>query len=133
MEQGLGEVCSTVLMFNCSCSWGNYTTMEKTSTEFVELARTTDVAPGQVKVYEVEGLHIALCNVDGTFYAIDDVCTHDGGPLDQGELEGHQVECPRHGARFDVRSGRALTLPAVMPVRSYPVQVEDGVVKVGLD
>jgi 3-phenylpropionate/trans-cinnamate dioxygenase ferredoxin subunit len=107
--------------------------MEKTSTEFVELASTDDVAPGQVKVYEVEGLHIALCNVDGTFYAIDDVCTHDGGPLDQGELEGHQVECPRHGARFDVRSGRALTLPAVMPVRSYPVQVEDGVVKVGID
>jgi 3-phenylpropionate/trans-cinnamate dioxygenase ferredoxin subunit len=107
--------------------------MEKTSTDFLELAKTTDVAPGQIKVYEVEGLHIALCNVDGTFYAIDDVCTHDGGPLDQGELDGHQVECPRHGARFDVRSGRALTLPAVMPVRSYPVQVEDGVVKVGLD
>ena len=107
--------------------------MEKTSTDFVELAKTTDVGPGQIKVYEVEGLHIALCNVDGTFYAIDDVCTHDGGPLDQGELDGHQVECPRHGARFDVRSGRALTLPAVMPVRSYPVQVEDGVVKVGID
>ena len=106
--------------------------MEKT-TEFVELAGIDEVLPGQVKVYEVEGLRIALCNVDGTFYAIDDVCTHDGGPLDQGELDGHQVECPRHGARFDVRSGRALTLPAVMPVRSYPVQVEDGVVKVGID
>lgn len=107
--------------------------MEKTTTEFVKLAEAVDVAPGQVKVYEVRGRRIALCNVDGTFYAIDDVCTHDGGPLDQGELEGHQIECPRHGARFDVRSGRALTLPAVMPVHSYPVQVEDGVVKVGLD
>ena len=107
--------------------------MEKTFTEFVKLAGTADVAPGQVKVYEVQGRSIALCNVDGTFYAIDDVCTHDGGPLDQGELEGYQIECPRHGARFDVRSGRALALPAVMPVRSYPVRVEDGVVKVGLD
>jgi 3-phenylpropionate/trans-cinnamate dioxygenase ferredoxin subunit len=106
--------------------------MEKTSTEFVTLAETSEVAPGQVKVYEVQGRRIALCNVDGTFYAIDDVCTHDGGPLDQGELDGHQIECPRHGARFDVRSGRALALPAVMPVRSYPVLVEDGVVKVGL-
>jgi 3-phenylpropionate/trans-cinnamate dioxygenase ferredoxin subunit len=107
--------------------------MGNTPAEFVKLAGTADVAPGQVKVYEVRGRRIALCNVEGTFYAIDDVCTHDGGPLDQGELEGHQIECPRHGARFDVRSGRALALPAVMPVRSYPVRVEDGVVKVGLD
>ena len=104
--------------------------MEKISTEFVTLAETTEVAPGQVKVYEVQGRRIALCNVDGAFYAIDDVCTHDGGSLDQGELEGYQIECPRHGARFDVRNGRVLALPAVMPVRSYPVLVEDGVVKV---
>jgi 3-phenylpropionate/trans-cinnamate dioxygenase ferredoxin subunit len=106
--------------------------MEKTSTTFVNLAEIDDVAPGQVKVYEAQGRRIALCNVEGTFYAIDDVCTHDGGPLDQGELQGYQIECPRHGARFDVRSGRVLALPAVMPVRSYPVRVEDGVVKVGL-
>jgi len=106
--------------------------MEMTS-EFVKLAETADVAPGQVRVFEVQGRRIALCNVEGTFYAIDDVCTHDGGPLDQGEIDGHQIECPRHGARFDVRNGRALTLPAVRPVRSYPVQVEDGVVKVGID
>ena len=108
-------------------------TAERTSAEFVKVAEASDVAPGRVKVYEVQGRQIAICNVDGTFYAIDDVCTHDGGALDQGELEGHEIECPRHGARFDVRSGRALTLPAVMPVRSYPVQVEDGAVKVGLD
>src|SRR3989304_10087811 len=107
--------------------------MEKTSTEFVKLARSAEVAPGQVKVYEVQGQRIALCNVEGTFHAIDDVCTHDGGSLDQGELDGHQIECPRHGARFDVRNGRALTLPAVRPVRSYPVQVEGGVVKGRLD
>ena len=106
--------------------------MERTSTEFVKLAETAEVAPGQVKVYEAQGRRIALCNVEGAFYAIDDVCTHDGGSLDQGELEGYQIECPRHGARFDVRSGRVLALPAVMPVRSYPVRVEDGVVKVGL-
>ena len=107
--------------------------MEMTSTEFVTLAETSDVAPGQVKVYEAQGRRIALCNVDGAFYAIADLCTHDGGSLDQGELDGHQIECPRHGARFDVRSGRPLALPAVMPVRSYPLRIEDGVVKVGLD
>lgn len=106
--------------------------MEKASTAFVRVAEASDVASGKVKVCEVQGRRIALCNVDGTFHAIDDVCTHDGGPLGEGDLDGHQIECPRHGARFDVRTGRALTLPAVAAVRSYPVLVEDGVVKVGL-
>ena len=101
--------------------------------DFVKLTETGDVAPGQVKVYEVGGRQIALCNVDGTFYAIDDVCTHDGGSLDQGELDGAQIECPRHGARFDVRTGRALVLPAVVPVRTYPVEVEGTSVKASLD
>jgi 3-phenylpropionate/trans-cinnamate dioxygenase ferredoxin subunit len=100
---------------------------------FVTVAKTSDVEPGKVRVYEVNGRRIALCNVGGTFYAIDDVCTHDGGPLDQGVLEGDQIECPRHGARFDVKTGRALTLPAVMPVRSYPVQVEGDEVRVAVE
>jgi len=100
---------------------------------FVTVGKTDEVAPGTVKVYEVGDRSVAVCNVDGTYYAIDDVCTHDGGPLDQGELEGNEIECPRHGARFDVTDGRALTLPAVMPVQSYPLQVEDGEIKVSLD
>jgi 3-phenylpropionate/trans-cinnamate dioxygenase ferredoxin subunit len=62
--------------------------------------------------------------VDGEFYAIDDVCTHDGGPLGEGELDGEQIECPRHGARFDVRTGKAVTFPAVHPVGTWPVKVE---------
>ena len=98
--------------------------------EFVKLATTSEIPPGKVNVYEVDGRQIAVCNVDGTFYAIDDVCTHDGGSLDQGQLEGDQIECPRHGARFDVKTGRPLTLPAVMPVQSYPVQVEGDEIKV---
>jgi 3-phenylpropionate/trans-cinnamate dioxygenase ferredoxin subunit len=64
-----------------------------------------------------------LCNVEGTIYAIEDVCTHDGGQLDQGTLEGHCIVCPRHGATFDVTTGAALTLPAVLPVQSYKVRV----------
>jgi 3-phenylpropionate/trans-cinnamate dioxygenase ferredoxin subunit len=93
------------------------------SVSWTRVATTDDVAPGHVRVVEVEGLAIALCNVDGAFYAIDDVCTHDEGSLDQGQLDGAQIECPRHGARFDVRSGRALTLPAVRPVHCYAVDV----------
>ena len=98
--------------------------------DYVTVAKTGDVPPGTAKPYDVNGKSIALCNVDGTFYAIDDVCAHDGGELGEGYLEGDQIECPRHGARFDVKTGKALTLPAVMPVNAYPVQVEDGEIKV---
>ncbi len=101
--------------------------------DVVSVGKADEVAPGTVRSFGVDGKQIAVCNVDGTYYAIDDVCTHDGGALDQGELEGDQIECPRHGARFDVKTGRALTLPAVMPVKSYPVHVEDGEIKVEIE
>ena len=101
--------------------------------EFIKVTQTDDIEPGKVNVYEVAGKQIAICNVDGTFYAIADVCTHDGGPLDQGELNGYEIECPRHGALCDVRSGKALTLPAVAPVKSYPVQVNGDDIKVEID
>src|SRR5215469_5538980 len=96
----------------------------------VAVARVEDIPAGTVKVVEANGRRIALCNYGGTFYAIDDECTHDRGPLDQGELVGHEIECPRHGARFDVTTGRATRLPAVRPVRSYKVTVADGSVSV---
>jgi 3-phenylpropionate/trans-cinnamate dioxygenase ferredoxin subunit len=74
----------------------------------------------------VDGLLVVLVNLDGEFYAIEDVCTHDGGPLGEGELEGSELICPRHGARFDVRTGDALTLPAFEPAPTYEVRLEDG-------
>lgn len=98
--------------------------------EWVALVRADQIGPGQVKVAEVADRRIAVCNVDGALFAIDDVCTHDGGSLDQGELVGDQIECPRHGARFDVKTGRALTLPAVFPVQTYPIRRQDGEVEV---
>lgn len=96
----------------------------------VEVAHVEDVPEGKVKVVEVEGRQIALCNYGGQIYAIDDVCTHDRGPLDQGELIGKEIECPRHGARFDVTSGVATRLPAIRPVRTYPVQISDGKISI---
>jgi 3-phenylpropionate/trans-cinnamate dioxygenase ferredoxin subunit len=98
--------------------------------ERVKIADVEAVAPGKVRYVEVEGKRLALCNVDGAFYLIDDVCTHDGGSLDQGELMGYDIECPRHGARFDVRTGRVRALPAIIPIKTYPVQVQDGAVYV---
>ena len=95
------------------------------------VAAVADVAPGTTLSVEVAGAGVLLCNVDGTIYAIEDVCTHDGGPLDQGELEGACVVCPRHGATFDVRSGDA-TMPAVMPVATFPIEIRDGDVYVVL-
>jgi 3-phenylpropionate/trans-cinnamate dioxygenase ferredoxin component len=87
-----------------------------------------DIPAGRVKliVDEVDEVRIAVCNVDGQFYAIEDVCTHDGGPLDQGNLEADEIECPRHGARFNVRTGEATLMPAVVGVRTFPVKVEGG-------
>lgn len=96
-----------------------------------KVAEAANVASGTAMVVEAGGRRLALCNTgDGAFHAIDDVCTHDGGPLDQGVLDGNKIECPRHGARFDVVTGRALTLPAVRPVKTYPTRVTDGVVEV---
>ena len=87
-------------------------------------AKLADVPRGGMKVVETGGVRIALCNVEGKIYAIEDVCTHDDGPLGEGKLQGFEAECPRHGARFDVRTGAVTRMPAVVPVRSFPVRVE---------
>lgn len=94
-------------------------------------AALSEVAPGTTKRVVIAGVEILLCNVDGSLYGIEDVCTHDGGPLDQGELEGACVVCPRHGATFDVRTGDP-TMPAVMPVATFPVEIRGGEIYVDL-
>ena len=91
---------------------------------FVKVGKVEDVPAGTAKVYEIGDRAIAVCNVDGAFYAIDDVCTHDEASLEQGFLEGCEIECPRHGARFDVRTGDVTALPAVVPIETFPVRVE---------
>jgi 3-phenylpropionate/trans-cinnamate dioxygenase ferredoxin subunit len=96
------------------------------------VAKRDEIPPGSTKRVVVDGTAILICNVDDTFYAIEDVCTHDGGPLDQGELQGCRIMCPRHGALFDVTSGAALTLPAVVPLETYPVRAEGDDVLVDL-
>ena len=92
---------------------------------FIRVAQISDVREGTAKVFTVGEVRIALCNVEEKFYAIADICTHDGGPLGEGELADCHIECPRHGARFDVRTGKALCLPAVINVPTYPVEVRD--------
>ena len=92
--------------------------------EPVKAASRSELAPGGKKLLDVDGRAIALFRVnDDSFYAIDDVCTHDGGPLAEGELEGEQIECPRHGARFSVRTGKVLRFPAIEPVTVHEVEL----------
>ena len=91
---------------------------------YVKAARLGDIPAGRVKVVEIGDEEIALCNVDGELYAIANVCTHDDGPLGTGYLLGETIECPRHGARFNVRTGSVVNLPAIVPLPTFDVRVE---------
>ncbi len=92
--------------------------------ESTPVATLSEIAPGTTKRVTVGDEQILLCNVGGTIYAIEDLCTHDGGALDQGQLDGCRIMCPRHGAFFDVTTGAALTLPAILPVGTFAVRTE---------
>src|SRR5438477_10340608 len=92
-----------------------------------------DLLPGESKTVEADYRNVALFNVNGTYYALEDVCTHDGGELSSGPFEGTVVTCPRHGAQFDVRTGAALCMPAVTPTSAFPVKVENGRVLVSIE
>jgi 3-phenylpropionate/trans-cinnamate dioxygenase ferredoxin subunit len=92
-----------------------------------------DIQAERVAVYRIGDHDVAVCNVNGQFYAIDDLCTHDGGSLDQGQLEGDEIECPRHGARFNVTTGEAIQLPAFEPVETHEVRLEGETLQVGVE
>ncbi len=95
------------------------------TTGFAAGLRASQVAPGSVVTVIVQGIPLCVGQTeDGRWGAIDDVCTHDGGDLGDGELDGNAVECPRHGGRFDLFSGRVLAFPPVVPVQAYPVHLD---------
>lgn len=100
--------------------------------EWKTVGRAGDVPEGQAITVDVGDKRLALAKVDGQIYAIDDVCTHDGGPLGEGEVDGYNLECPRHGATFDVRTGKATRLPAAYPVSTYEVRVEGDEIQVNV-
>jgi 3-phenylpropionate/trans-cinnamate dioxygenase ferredoxin subunit len=92
--------------------------------KYLTVGKTSDIAPGTVRVFDVAGQSVAVANVDGQFYAFADVCTHDNGPVAEGELDGCVIECPRHGARFDITTGAVLSMPAVVDLPVYDLRVE---------
>ena len=106
--------------------------VDETQFEFYPVVSADELPNGERLFLEIDGLPMVVFNIAGRFFAIGDVCTHDDGPLGEGELEDYQIVCPRHGARFDVRNGKAMSLPAVVDTPSYPVRVVDGQVEVGV-
>ena len=110
----------------------NYTQLDPSDCEFSDIAAADDIPNGERLFVEIDEAYLVVFNIAGDIYAIEDVCSHDDGPLGDGDLEGHEVACPRHGARFDVRTGKALTLPAVEDISAYPVRIIDGIIQVGL-
>jgi 3-phenylpropionate/trans-cinnamate dioxygenase ferredoxin subunit len=102
------------------------------ATAWTDVAPAGDVPRGEHRVYEVDGRFVAVYNVQDELYAIEDVCTHDGNPLSDGPVEGTEVICSRHGARFCLKTGAALTPPAYEPVATYAVAERDGRLWVGM-
>ncbi|HID22350.1 MAG TPA: non-heme iron oxygenase ferredoxin subunit [Planctomycetaceae bacterium] len=101
--------------------------------QFIKVANVDEIEPGGRLSVVVEDSPVLVIRVGDEFFAIEDVCTHDGQPLTDGPVSGQEITCPRHGARFDLASGRALCMPATEPVRTFPVQVRDGAVYVKAD
>lgn len=99
-------------------------------TNYVTVGTSDELQPGDRMVVQVGRVWVAIFNIDGALYAIQDVCTHDDGPLAEGELHGCEIECPRHGARFDLRDGRVTAPPALIPVPVYDVRIEAGNIQV---
>ncbi len=98
--------------------------------DWIEVCKAEDLRPGEHVVVDLDGTAVAVFNLDGAFYAIEDVCTHDGAEIASGEVEGDVIVCPRHGARFCIRTGEVLTPPAYEDLHVFPVRVENGMVQI---
>lgn len=102
-------------------------------TKWIIVAEQAEFPPGTCRAVDVEGTPVAVFNIDGNYYAIKDVCTHEAGTLSDGETDGLEIICPLHGARFSLVTGAALAPPAYEPVATFPVRIEAGLVQVGDD
>ncbi len=110
----------------------NYNTFDESKVEFIAVATVDEIPNGERLFIDIDRQPVVVFNIAGQYFAIADVCSHDDGPVGEGELHGYEINCPRHGAAFDVRSGKVLSLPAIVDIPAYPVRVVDGEVLVGM-
>lgn len=110
----------------------NYRKLEPDDLEFVPVAAVDELDDGERMLFDIGVQSVVLFRIADSYFAIDNTCSHDHGPVASGEIDGHEIECPRHGARFDLSSGKALTLPAVEDIASYPVRIEGDQILIGL-
>lgn len=110
----------------------NYAALETAQIEFLEIIPEDQLPQGERIFIEIEGKAIVIFNLAGKLFAIGDVCSHDNGPVGDGEIEEDEIICPRHGARFDIRTGKVTSLPAVVDIPAYPVRVVSGMIEIGL-
>jgi 3-phenylpropionate/trans-cinnamate dioxygenase ferredoxin subunit len=110
----------------------NYTTYNESEVEFLEVAPASELPNGERLFVEVEGRSLVIFNIAGQLYAIGDICSHDDGPVGDGDIEGYNIVCPRHGGEFDIRTGHAVQMPAVVDIPAYPIKAVDGMIQVGI-
>lgn len=110
----------------------NYKQLEQEKLEYVAVGSVEELAEGERLFIEIDEQPIMIIRLGGEYYAIADVCSHDDGPVGEGALEGFEIICPRHGARFDIRTGKVLALPAFVDIPAYPVRVTGDQIEIGL-
>jgi len=110
----------------------NYKELDQAKLEFIAVATIDEIKDGERIFIEVDGKPIVIINISNEYFAIEDVCSHDDGPVGEGHIEGYEIICPRHGARFDLRTGRVIALPAFVDIPAYPVRVVGDQIEIGL-
>jgi 3-phenylpropionate/trans-cinnamate dioxygenase ferredoxin subunit len=110
----------------------DYKKIEESKIEYVEIVPASELPNGERLFFEIEGKPIVIFNIAGQLFSIGDICSHDDGPVGEGDIEGFNITCPRHGGEFDLQTGKAVQLPAVVDIPAYPVRVVDGMIQVGL-
>ena len=110
----------------------NYKEFSEKNLEYISIGSVGELQDGQRLFIDIDELKIVVFNISGNYYAIADVCSHDDGPVGEGNIEGFEIGCPRHGARFDIRTGKALSLPAFVDIPAYPVRIVNGDIEIGI-
>jgi 3-phenylpropionate/trans-cinnamate dioxygenase ferredoxin component len=110
----------------------NYKTLDQAKLDYVAVGSVEELKDGDRLFVDIDGKPVVILKIAEQFYAIADVCSHDEGPVGEGEIEGFEIICPRHGARFDIRTGRVLALPAFVDIPAYPVRIVGDQIELGL-